>query len=204
MEGHGEVKALPILVRRVAEEGDWGLAVKVDPVFRVPASRLRQQGGLERYVENAARKMAARGGILILMDCDWENGCPKSDAPALLDRARRVRSNVPISVVLAYREYEAWFIAAAESLAGRRGLKENLSSDRHPEGIRGAKEWLSARMPRTQPYSETTDQPALTALFDMKRARRADSFDKCYREIEGMLRILAEQEAECETGRSNA
>ena len=45
-------------------------------------------------------------------------------------------------------------------------------------------------MPPQRPYDETTDQPALTALFDMSMARRADSFDKCYREIVKLLTML--------------
>ena len=34
------------------------------------------------------------------------------------------------------------------------------------------------------------DQAALTQIFDMAAARRADSFDKCYREITGLLNRL--------------
>ena len=39
-------------------------------------------------------------------------------------------------------------------------------------------------------YSETTDQPALAAQFDLKQARKADSFDKCYRDIVRLLEEL--------------
>jgi virulence-associated protein VapD len=39
-------------------------------------------------------------------------------------------------------------------------------------------------------YAETTDQPAMAAIFDMEMARRADSFDKCYRDIRNMLEQL--------------
>jgi len=96
-----------------------------------------------------------------------------------------------ISVVLARKEYEAWFIAAAESLRGRCGLPSDLVSDPNPENIRGAKEWLSRHMPRNRRYAETTDQAALTSVFDMAAARQsADSFDKCYREIERLLTVL--------------
>jgi len=95
-----------------------------------------------------------------------------------------------MSVVLAKREFEAWFIAAAESLRSRRSLPDSLSSPEYPEAIRGAKEWLSRHMPAGTCYSETTDQAALTAIFDMQAARRADSFDKCFREIFRMLSEL--------------
>ena len=33
-------------------------------------------------------------------------------------------------------------------------------------------------MPGQQPYSETLDQPALTAILDLDAARAAPSFDK--------------------------
>jgi len=191
VEGHGEVEAVPVLVRRIALELDPGLVPKVDPVLRVPASRLRKEGELERHIELAARKMRGKGGIMVLIDCDWvDDACPKFDAPPLLQRARNTRPDMPISVILAYREYEAWFIAAAESLRGRRGLPADLLAAPNPEVIRGAKEWLSDRMPATQPYTETADQAALTQIFDMTSARRTESFDKCYREIVGLLNRL--------------
>ncbi len=98
--------------------------------------------------------------------------------------------DLPIVVILARREFEAWFLAAAESLRDKGRLPDDLESPADPESIRGAKEWLSDRMPIGRSYAETTDQPALTADFDMRAARRADSFDKCYREIRSMLEQL--------------
>jgi hypothetical protein len=190
VEGHGEVEAVPVLIRRIAAQTDTSLAVEIPPPIRVPANRLRKMGELERTVELAVRKLGGKGGVFILMDCDWDNGCPKWDAPILLDRARTARPDVSISLVLAYKEYEAWFIAAVESIKHRLGVSGNLESVPDPEGIRGAKEWLSRRMPRGQPYAETIDQPALTQLFDIQAARRASSFDKCYREIVSMLEKL--------------
>lgn len=192
VEGHGEVAAVPILIRRIAERLDPPVFVDVDPILRVPASSLRKGSELERQVERAARKMQEKGGILILVDCDWGGGCPAQEGPALVSRARSARSDIPISVVLAKKEYEAWFIAAAESLRGERGLAQDLSCDRAPEDIRGAKEWLSDHMPTGRPYSATIDQPALTAAFDLDLARRADSFDKCYREVTALLGHIQE------------
>jgi hypothetical protein len=192
VEGHGDVEAVPILIRRISEQLEPSVFVDVDPVLRVPASSLRKAGELERQVERAARKVREKGGIFILIDCDWDGGCPAEEGPALLKRAREARCDLPISVVLAKKEYETWFIAAAESLRGKRGLAQDLSCDHAPEDIRGAKEWLSNHMPTGRPYSATTDQPALTALFDLDLARRADSFDKCYREVTALLRHVQE------------
>ncbi len=190
VEGHGECEAVPILVRRIALEIDPGFVPRVLPPLRVPASRLVKAGELERSVELAARKLQGQGGIMIIVDCDWRGGCPARDGPSLLARARKVRPGTPVAVILAKQEYEAWFLAAAESLRGRRGLSRTLTSPPDPESIRGAKGWLSRMMPGGAGYSETDDQPALTAIFDMSMARRADSFDKCYREAKRLLEGL--------------
>jgi hypothetical protein len=185
VEGDGECEAVPILIRRIAQSLDPALVPAVNPVLRVPAARLIKQGELERSVELAARRLGGAGGILIVLDCD--DGCPANEGPALLQRAITARSDLPIAVVLAKREYESWFLAAAKSLRGQRGLAQDLTAPPDPEAIRGAKEWLSERMQTPHGYSETSDQPALTALFDMQMARCSDSFDKCCREIERLL-----------------
>ncbi len=191
VEGYGECEAIPILIRRIAQAIDPSFVPKVLPPLRVPASRLMKEGELERSVELAARKMQGRGGILVVLDCDWDNGCPAMDGPALLKRTMGVRKDLPVAVILAKKEFEAWFLAAAESLRGMHGLPNDLEPPAEPEGIRSAKEWLSDKMPPGRSYAETTDQPAFTAIFDMNLARRADSFDKCYRTIESLLKQLS-------------
>ena len=92
-----------------------------------------------------------------------------------------------IGVVLAKHEFEAWFLAAAESLRGFRSLDTSLSAPPDPESIQGAKEWLSGHMSGAGGYRETVDQPALAARFDLEKARAAPSFDKCYRELTRLL-----------------
>jgi len=185
VEGHGELEAVPILIRRIAQTLDPALVPEVHPIIRVPAAKLIRPGEIERAVQFTARAIAGQGGILVLLDCD--DGCPAHDGPALLARAQRARPDVPVSVVLAKREFEAWFLAAAISLRGQRGLPSNLMPPSDPEAIRGAKEWLQDRMAPGRSYTVATDQPALAATFDLQAARRADSFDKCHREVVRLL-----------------
>ncbi|MCE2393317.1 DUF4276 family protein [Candidatus Poribacteria bacterium] len=153
--------------------------------IRTSRSKIVRKGELERRVELAAQKIKGQGAILILIDSD--DDCPAKLGPELVCRASEARSDLPIAVVLAKCEFEAWFLAAAESLRGYKGLKNDLTSPHNPEEIRGAKEWLGQRMEGNRKYSPTADQPALTASFDLDQARYADSFDKCYRAIAHLL-----------------
>ena len=185
VEGHGEVEAVPLLIRRVADNLYPELQIVIPRPVRTPRSKIVKVGELERRVELAAQKIGGQGAIFIILDSD--DDCPAELGPTLLDRASQVRRNLPIAVVLAKQEFEAWFLAAAESLRGKRELKNDIHSPRAPEAIRNAKGWLSERMGDNRTYRETRDQPALTALFDLEQARQANSFDKCYREIVHLL-----------------
>lgn len=184
VEGHGEVEAVPVVLRRLA--ASWQAALEVDKPLRFPKQRLLgRQGELERAVQLAALRAGPGGAILILLDAD--DDCPAIRAPELAERAQ-LSSRLPIGVVLAKREFEAWFLAAADSLSGYRGLPHGLTPPEDPETIRGAKEWLDHRM-RPHGYAPAIDQAALASRFDMALARqRSPSFDKFCREVERLVR----------------
>ncbi|MCO5167729.1 MAG: DUF4276 family protein [Planctomycetes bacterium] len=96
-----------------------------------------------------------------------------------------------VEVVLATREFESWFLASAEALAGSRGLPTDLAAPEQPEAIRGAKEWLTRHMARGRAYQEVVDQPALTARLDLDLARRrSDSFDVCVRRVARLIEAV--------------
>ena len=124
------------------------------------------------------------------MVIDSDGAPPCQLGPELLQRVHRFTGATAAGVVLAHREFEAWFLAAAESLRGHRGLPADLVGPLDPEAIADAKGWLRERMPPGRRYRETADQPALAAIFDVQAARRAGSFDKCYREVERLVRAL--------------
>jgi len=187
VEGHGEVKAVPILIRRIAQNHFPHTHIDILRPFRAARTLLTKPGQLESYVELATRGIGPKGSLLIILDGDED--CPAELGPELLERARSARSDLPLGVVLAKCEFEAWFLAAAESLRGLRGLPADLPAPADSEKIRGAKEWLSRRLPPGRVYTATADQAAFTAMFDLELAKRASSFEKCYREI---IRLLSE------------
>lgn len=177
VEGHGDVAAVPITIRRIAQA--LGVHdIQVEKPIRCPRDKLIRVGELERVVELAARKIQGDGRILILVDANSD--CPRDLAPQLMARAKRTRGDIPIAVVLAKHEFEAWFLASL------RFLRAGGNPPPNPEEIRGAKERLADLM--GAPYSETVDQPAFAAQFDMTVARRTcPSFDKCWRALEWLL-----------------
>ena len=184
VEGDGEVKAVPVLLRRIGAAVAPLAALDVARPIRVSRGRFLKESGLEGYVSLAASRAGPDGRILVLLDANGD--CPAELGAALLRRARAARPDLLIEVVLAKCEYESWFIAAADSLRGTRGISNAANVPPDPESIRGAKEWLRARM--SGPYSPTADQAALTARFDMTAARRrAPSFDKMWRAVNVLM-----------------
>lgn len=188
VEGQSEEESLPVLLRRIARDFDPNLHIHIPPPHRLQRTRLKRERELERAVLLVQRKVAPRGAVLVVFDSD--DDCPAETAPNLLARAKSVCPSMPVAFILAKREFEAWFLAAAASLRGRRGLSDDVSDHPHPEEIRNAKGWLSEQMLRGQAYNETLDQPAFAEVFDIAAARRAESFDKLYREIVKILEYL--------------
>lgn len=182
VEGHGDIQAIRPLIERVTSAYCADAAVVVAKPLRMQRGKLLKPDELERAVTLAARRIHDRnGGVLILIDAD--DDCPRDLAPALLGRARAAHGGVAVEVVLAEKEFEAWGLAAARSLRGWRGLPDDLEPPPNPQGIRGAKEWLTERMPGAAVYSPTADQPSLAAAINLDQARSASSFDKFCRAV---------------------
>lgn len=170
VEGYGEVAAVPILLRRLRDYAG-SFTVDVLPPIRQSRSQLVQKLSLQKVVELACLK-AECAAILILFDSD--DDCPKDRAMEIQQWASEVSRSVPCAVVMAVKEYEAWFLATIESLRGKKGIGQKAVSPSNPEAIRGAKEAIEYFMPSGFSYKETTDQPAFTAVFDIPMA-----FSKC-------------------------
>jgi hypothetical protein len=168
VEGEGDVAALPRLLHRLAAESLAGTLLTPTP-WRQNRGTLIASGGIERAVASIAPRVGSAGGVLVVLDAD--DDCPAGLAPILLARAQSARSDLRISVVLANREFEAWFLAAAPSLAGHHGFPQYLDAPADPEAIRGAKEWLTRHRQDGHPYKPAIDQANLASTFDPKQAR---------------------------------
>jgi hypothetical protein len=179
IEGQGEVAAFPLLIRRICNELLGFYALQTTRPVKVTKSRLLRDGELERAVQLATLQNDGRGPILVLLDADED--CPAQLGPSLKSRVFRLAEHHGVAIVIPKYEFETWFLTAAESLGGKRGLREGLAPPPHPETIRGAKEWLSRNMAPGQTYSPSIDQAPLVALMDLNVANSCKSFARLCR-----------------------
>ncbi len=188
VEGDGEVRALPVLLRRLAElRGIFDIRIP-EPIRVRRDQFIRREEEFRRKLLLAAAK-AEGGSVLVLLDAD--DDCPVSLAADLTRRALEVLGESSVAVVVPQREYEAWFLAAAGSLAGKRGLQNGLAAPTDSDAIRNAKGWLSERMSNGR-YHEVSDQPAMSALFDIEEALAGSrSFRKFVKECNAAFGVEA-------------
>jgi hypothetical protein len=137
VEGHGEVKAVPELISRIGMEflGEW---IQVAQPFRVDSGKMRHPHELARAIRVQATRVQGRGGVLVLRDGDDSD----VDCPVELARALHPgRELVPVSIeiVIAFHEYEAWFLAAVDSLASHSAVRDDAKPPASPEGKHNAK-----------------------------------------------------------------
>ncbi len=157
VEGRGDVKAVPILLRRVLHERMG----KYHVVIKKPKLAKGRPGLSTRFEEFLGHAKKTRGcaGILVLLDSDKD--CPRELAAELALRARDSGVGIPIAVVCAKPEYENWFLASDEAFTG------------DVEGFGGAKDWITRGMPQDLAYKPTKDQPSLSATMDIEAAFQA-------------------------------
>ena len=201
VEGHTEAKCAELLLQRI-----WtGLLrgperMQVLRPYRgnrdalVHPNRADLADKIKEAYADLSRRLrhdsSGRGLLLLLLDA--EEDCPATLAPRLLARAKAARSDADIACVLANRELENWFKAAAASLAGLCGLPNDLSVPANPEKGSGDS-WLTRQIQkqnRHRKYTKPTDAVELAKRMDIPQCRdHSPSFDKLCRELEA--RVLA-------------
>ena len=185
VEGHGELKAVPLLVRRWLYETGRYVDVRA-PVRASGRGALTCEKGIERFV-SVARGVPRCAAILVVIDAD--EGCPAEEGPALQSRAETAAGGIPVVVVLAKHEFEAWLIASAETIRGCRDLPADLYCPADPdEKIGDPKAWISSKLPKGRVYQETVDQAPLTARMDFALvSQRSRSFRKLLSALDKLI-----------------
>jgi len=194
VEGHGDTGAALNLVIRLWQ--DLGLS----PISWAPPSRgknLHQERGIDKAC-CFARSKGDCETLLILRDEDDQ--CPRDSAPLSAGWLLKQNLSFPSALVLAHREFEAFFLPCISRLVGRRlvdsqGIERNglLADTRfagNPESIRGVKEWLSRHMPPGRSYKPTLDQLPMTRLVDFNLIRAHQPPLPCFGTLERALKFI--------------
>ena len=173
VEGHGEIEAVPILLRRLLFE-----ARIYDVEVGVPVRRRRSQLATEEGLTTSiamARDQPNCAAILVLFDGD--DDCPAQLGPTAQRWANAAARDVPCAVCIAHREYESWFLATLDSLRHPE-IRVDAGAHPQPEVPRDAKGEMSRQM-LGRGYKPMTHQAKFSALFCLSDAcKRSRSFRK--------------------------
>ena len=187
VEGHGEVAAVPILLRRIAAAVVPTADIDVLPPIRVDRYGVVKQNELERAVELAARMVGTDGSILILLDAD--DDCPADLGRDLLQRAGAARPDFAQSASCwpGQSTKRGSWRQQPQSPDGMTSTKPSMPPD-DPEGIRNAKGWLtgadaSRSFIPSDPTSGGTDEVLRPRC---RPSRAAPSFDKLWRDVRSL------------------
>lgn len=187
IEGHGEVEALPVLLRRIAGECFQVWNPPILSPGRYPSSRLiRKEANVwvpGPDFQKAGGHARNEGATAILVLLDLDDGCPKVLHESIAPSLNQSTGIAPSSLVFAKREYEAWFLASAESLGD-----DILPYPGDPEGVRDAKGAIEEHLCLEFPYDEKTDQPRYSHRINLAKVHeRSRSFRKLVKEFHSLL-----------------
>ena len=146
VEGHGEVKAVPVLLARLGPH--LGVHIAWAAPLRWKNIHLWKpgqggRGGLLQGLEFMRSKRDV-GGVLVLRDEDDQ--CPKQTAPRISTLIGRLNLPFRTAVTLLHPEYEVLFLPCMHRMLG---FPPHARWDRaNWEARRDIKGWLSSQLPK--------------------------------------------------------
>jgi hypothetical protein len=192
VEGAGEVASVPGLLRRIVFEHEaWDITIG-RALNANGKSNLLKPKGIEGFLRAAIRTNPS--ALLIVLDADRD--CPYELARGLATRIRTVGVRQPVAIVCAKPEFEAWFLASYETIAGRTikgepGVSPDVTPDEDVEALSSVKWWLKRQMVDGTIYKESYHQAALTELIDIPLARtRSRSFRRLCHAVEQLIESI--------------
>lgn len=187
VEGHGEERAAPRLFANILRNGLRKTDFYCWPPYRVSRGGIANLNNEMTTALATARttiSVAAGQGVLFVM-LDADDDCAVTLSQGIRNAILRTGFPYPVSVVACVREYEAWFLIAAESLRGAANVRANASNVPHAENIRDAKGAVEKQiLIQGRPYSPTVDQPEFSTRLDVLTALKSRSFTKLAKELD--------------------
>jgi len=173
VEGEGDAKAVPLLLRRIVHGKFQKVGTQFAPI------KLKGRGNIQtkfmNFLELALKKSNLEAIFIVV---DSEGNCPKNLAQQLSQWVRQRNPHVPVAIVVAHQCYEAWLLAG-----------HCLSSQSETIAPGTAKKLIGRKMGK--PYKETIDQPSLTAQMVIWKAfRRCRSFRRFFHAVKQLIAAI--------------
>ena len=174
VEGHGDLSAVPELIRRVAYASGR---------YNVQVLRAQPRGDLltikPRFEEFLRVALQEGAPVLWVLDHDCDE-CTEvtRDLAELSAQAAAISTAQKTEFVFMVKEFESLFLADHETTRAMfPDIPPTTDFPVDPESVRGAKEWLSKARPKGLAYKPSTDQARLTSQLNFGRLRdRSPSF----------------------------
>ena len=189
VEGHGEVEAVPTLIRRVLREHLNEYELQIAGPKRLRRNKI--EADLPKMLKYAVLDPKCKA-IIILVDSDKD--CALELASNISRVTARQNIGMPVAIVCPKTEYETWFIASIDTIKGCTiGQREVVIDPAaicpgNVETVSGAKEWLNRWMPKNMIYKATQDQKPLTKMIDLQLAiKHSRSFRRLCHAVEEVV-----------------
>ncbi len=186
VEGDGDLRAMPELMRRILHDmGRFDVAV-VRPHKRGDLPKVR--GRFDDFFRIALLENCP---ILWVLDYDCETCTDQArDIEELQARAKLITQVAQCEFVFMVQEFESLFLADHETT---RQVFSDIPADLNfpddPERVRDAKGWISNARPKGLAYKPTQHQAKLAAQVDLNRLRtRSPSFRRFEKAIHRLIR----------------
>ncbi|MBS4097178.1 MAG: DUF4276 family protein [Sulfuricella sp.] len=186
VEGDGDLKAVPVLLRRLLERHGLYEVELLHPQKRGELPKV--SANFDNYFRMAIKENAAILWVLDF-DCDFCR-CPFEEAEKLYRRAQVIRAGWPFKMAFLSLEFESLFLAEKQAATAVLKLPANTVFPGNPEVTpRDAKGWLSEAQPKGFAYKPTVHQDKIAARLDLDTLRAVSSD---FRHMEKALLQLVE------------
>lgn len=186
VEGDGDMKAVPVLVRRILEQHE---------IYDVvPSSDVHKRGDIPkvkgRFSDYFQAAILENNPVLCVLDFDCEK-CNDVEAEEtdFQNLAATIRPGYPFAACFIVKEFESLFLwdeLTVKKVLPNRRLKYAFPVD--PETVRGAKEELSRGQASGWSYKPTVHQAKLAAQVDLNLLKKSSP---SYRRLEAAVLSMA-------------
>lgn len=164
VEGEGDERAVPVLLRRILESHGRHDVRVLKPHRRGELPKVKSN--FERFFQAAALEDAS---ILCILDfdCEFCNDV-EHEEEYLRKFALKIRPDVRFDACLIVKEFESMFLwdeSSARAVLPQ--IPPGCVFPENPETIRDAKGWLSKAQPKGHSYKPTAHQAKLAAQVDL-------------------------------------